>query len=450
MSVGTLTILCMGTEKKRRRKGEGGLYIIHRKVWNELKQQDEIVEMYQATKEVDHPTDPFKRKTLSGTGFSAPEAQSRLNRSINRFYKKKGFQEAGVKIKSRVRGLQSVSEYLEEWYSELSTGSTSPQYRYKMRGHINNHLSPHIGRTALADLEYKHLQELFYVTLPGKKKMREGLETEEQLLGVNGLLGIYKTLSSALKIAVKKGKIDRNPLELVNPPKYQKPEENIPHLMHVILGVFRLMKENEDPAYNHFILGLMGLRKGERLGLTFSNLKLKGDSPTMNIKNQLQRVTGVGLVIKPATKSGKSRIITLQDPWLSTLKDLERIWKNQLKLPDFKPKPEFADLVFLKDNGSPWDPNDDNEYWREVNQKYNTRLGHIRGHALRHIAATFMSDEGVEEAVAKEILGHESEAMMWYYRRITANKQQGQVAKYGQSLSERIRPRGGEKFTIAS
>ena len=92
MSVGTLTILCMGKENKRRRKGEGGLYIIHRKVWNELKQQDEIVEMYQATKEVDHPTDPFKRKTLSGTGFSAPEAQSRLNRSINRFYKKKGFQ----------------------------------------------------------------------------------------------------------------------------------------------------------------------------------------------------------------------------------------------------------------------------------------------------------------------------------------------------------------------
>jgi integrase len=249
-----------------------------------------------------------------------------------------------------------------------------------MRGHINNHLSPHIGRTALADLEYKHLQELFYVTLPGKKKMREGLETEEQLLGVNGLLGIYKTLSNALKIAVKKGKIDRNPLDLVNPPKYQKPEENIPHLMHVILGVFRLMKENEDPAYNHFILGLMGLRKGERLGLTFSNLKLRGDSPTMNIKNQLQRVTGVGLVIKPATKSGKSRIITLQDPWLSTLKELEKIRKNQLKLPAFKPKPEFADLVFLKDNGSPWDPNDDNEYWREVNQKYNTRLGHIRGH----------------------------------------------------------------------
>jgi integrase len=450
MSVGTLTILCMGTEKKRRRKGEGGLYIIHRKVWNELKQQDEIVEMYQATKEVDHPTDPFKRKTITGTGHSPSSAQSNLNRSLNRHYRKKGFLEAGVKIKSRVRGLQSVSEYLEEWYSELSTGSTSPQYRYKMRGHINNHLSPHIGRTALADLEYKHLQELFYVTLPGKKKMREGIETEEQLLGVNGLLGIYKTLSNALKIAVKKGKIDRNPLELVTPPKYQKPEENIPHLMHVIFGMLRLMQENNDPAYQHFILALMGLRRGERLGLTFSNLKLQGNNPTMTIKNQLQRVTGVGLVMKPATKNGKSRQITLSEPFLGTLKQLKELRKEQRKLPSFQPKQEFADLVFLKDNGNPWDPNDDNEYWREVNQKYNTRLGHIRGHALRHIAATYMSDEGIEEAVAKEVLGHESEAMMWYYRRITANKQQGQVAKYGQSLSERIRPRGGEKFTIAS
>jgi hypothetical protein len=174
-------------------------------------------------------------------------------------------------------------------------------------------------------LEYKHLQELFYVILPSKRKIKAGAETDQQLLNENGLLNIYKTLGSALKIAYKKGKIDRNPLELVKAPKYQKPEENIPHLMHVILGMFRLMKENLDPAYNHFILGLMGLRKAERLGLTFSSLKLRGESPTMNIKNQLQRITGVGIVLKHATKNGRSRIITLQDPWLTTLKDLEKI-----------------------------------------------------------------------------------------------------------------------------
>jgi hypothetical protein len=133
MSVGGLTLKCMGTDRKRRRKGEGGLYIIHRKVWNELKQQDEIVELYQATKEVEHPTDPFKRKTITGTGHTPTQAQSNPNRSLNRYFRKRGFQEAGVKIKSRVRGLQGVSEYLEEWYSERS-GLGTPLLSHALTG----------------------------------------------------------------------------------------------------------------------------------------------------------------------------------------------------------------------------------------------------------------------------------------------------------------------------
>jgi integrase len=108
--------------------------------------------------------------------------------------------------------------------------------------------------------------------------------------------------------------------------------------------------------------------------------------------------------------------------------------KQQKKLPTFTPPLEFEDLVFLKDNGKPWSLNEDNEYWNTIQDQLKMKEK-IRGHALRHIAATSMADNGVEVEVAMEILGHSSEAMQFYYRRTTARKQSSQVTTYGQGWS---------------
>lgn len=239
-------------------------------------------------------------------------------------------------------------------------------------------------------------------------------------------------------MAVKKGKIQKNPLELVKPPKYQAPKENIPQLMHIAEHIFKKMNDAQDPLFDHFLLALLGLRKGERLGLTFTNLVLSGPNPKMTIATQLARITGQGLVLKRATKSGKDRTVSLQEPWLSSLKRLKARRKEQEKNPSFKPEPQFRDLVFLKDNGKPYDLNEDNEMWLEVNRKYNSSRPPIRGHSLRHCAATKMADTGVDREVAMAILGHESEAMSHYYGRITAKRQSVQVEKFGESLSEQI------------
>jgi integrase len=171
------------------------------------------------------------------------------------------------------------------------------------------------------------------------------------------------------------------------------------------------MNEANDPMFDHFLLALLGLRRGERLGLTFSSLTLTGNNPKLTIQNQLTRVTGKGLFVKPATKSGKDRTVTLQEPWLSSLKRMKEKRKHQLKLDTFKPEKKFADLVFLKDDGSPYDLNEDNEMWKKANQIYNSKRKPIRGHALRHVAATKMADSGVKRDVAMAILGHESESI---------------------------------------
>lgn len=428
----------MGTNQNRRRKGQGGLYKIRKSAWNEVTQSYELMDFYQATREVEDPKNPAKRKKVYGTAQSPELALARLNKNYERYLTKKGLQTLGVQIKTSQYGSQDLSGYLEEWYSEIRDGQVSPQLKYKYWGHIKNHLSPHVGKIKLELLSYQDLQKLFYETLPAKKKVRGEGAGEEPLLGPNGLLNIYKTLNIALKVAVKKGKIQKNPLELVKAPRYQPPKENIPQLMHVAEHIFKKMNDAQDPMFDHFLLALLGLRKGERLGLTFSNLVLTGPNPKLTISTQLSRITGQGLVLKRATKSGKDRTVSIQEPWLSSLKRLKARRREQLKDPSFQPEDQFKDLVFLKDNGKPYDLNEDNEMWLEVNRVYNSKREPLRGHSLRHIAATKMADSGVDREVAMAILGHESEAMSHYYGRITAKRQSGQVERFGESLSQKI------------
>jgi integrase len=152
-------------------------------------------------------------------------------------------------------------------------------------------------------------------------------------------------------------------------------------------------------------------------------------------------VSGQGLFLKPATKSGKDRTVTLQDPWLSSLVRLKELRKQQKRLPEFQPEPQFADLVFLKDNGKPYDLNEDNELWKKVNQIHNSKQPAIRGHAVRHVAATKMADAGVTRDVAMAILGHESESISFYYGRMGAIGQKDQVEKFGSEITKRIKPR---------
>ncbi len=415
--------------QSRRLKGTGGLWQRTTTRLNPRTGELENVAVWQAAKEVPHPTDSTKRKWVTGTGSTPTEANKKLSKNLERHYQKLSIpQPASAGIR---HGGQTLQSYLEEWHQELDPNRVSPQLQRKYGQYMKNHVIPHLGSIPIKDLTYQQLKNLFDHTLPGKTK----LGSTEALLGTNARLNIYKVLNQAMRVAVKKGTLDRNPLELVTAPRYQAPSENIPQMMHVIKWLFETLEERNLEVYDHFLLAIMGLRRGERLGLSFSDLTLTGQTPKMVIRQQLSWITGEGLVIKPTTKTGKPRTVFLTDPWLESLKRMKERRKQQKKLLTFTPPLEFEDLVFLKDNGKPWSLNEDNEYWNTIQDQLKMKEK-IRGHALRHIAATSMADNGVEVEVAMEILGHSSQAMQFYYRRITARKQSTQVTNYGLGWSK--------------
>jgi hypothetical protein len=74
----------MGTSITRRRKGQGDLYLVPLKTWNEFKQAYEIVDHYRAVIEIKDPENPDKRKRITGTAKSTSEAQARMQKSLER------------------------------------------------------------------------------------------------------------------------------------------------------------------------------------------------------------------------------------------------------------------------------------------------------------------------------------------------------------------------------
>ena len=344
--------------------------------------------------------------------------------------------QAGVAV-TRRSGSLTLSDYFDQWYQGLNPNRISNSKKLKYRGIFKNHVLPELGRKHLEDITYEELNKFIHTTLPNKTT-----SNGKRLLGPNSITNIYWALHNVLNSAFNEGRISRNPLKRVDTPRFVAPTENIPYYMHIVENMFGLMKENHDPAFERFFLSLLGLRRGERLGLSWKSIKLTGPNPHMLLNQTVIREPGQGIIIKPSTKSGKDREIPLSGPFLTVLKTLKAQRRQQLKDPNFQPSDQARDLVFLTPTGKPIDPNTDNEFWRATLAKYKAPAP-IRGHALRHCAATYLSDLNVGVEVAQAVLGHQSVSMTHFYARQTQRKSRKDIENYGKRLEEAMsrRPR---------
>ena len=187
----------------------------------------------------------------------------------------------------------------------------------------------------------------------------------------------------------------------------------------------------------------LGLRKAERLGLAWDNIQnLTSDTPTMLISQQLARhIDGTGWYIKTKTKGGEPRRFVIpRQPFAELLRahkqrqDAEKQAAGQAWQPDEK----FKNLVFLGENGKLINPNQDNDDWNSLLAKYG--FSPWRAHANRHITAVYLADMDppVPIAYVRELLGHNSDAMAYYYTHLSQENLGQYLNKYGDKLAEEI------------
>ena len=148
-----------------------------------------------------------------------------------------------------------------------------------------------------------------------------------------------------------------------------------------------------------------GLRQGELLGLKWGDLDWS--TYQLNIKRQVQRVPGRGLVFSdPKTSAGRRMILLGPDTILS----LKEHFNRQLIEREFKgEKWQDNDLIFPSSIGTPLDQSNLNRDYKHLLKEAN--LPNIRFHDLRHTAASLMLKQGVSVKVVQERLGHSDAAM---------------------------------------
>ena len=312
---------------------------------------------------------------------------------------------------------------------------------YKYSGYFTNHLLPALGSKRIDKVTDDDILILFQKTLPAKRRLsrdKAGIEVDKgQLLSTAATRNIWMALSSCMTWAIQKGYLNRSPLEGLNPPRRRKPKDDIESLTADAWRLLEVIGKQEPPDQARWLFQFLGLRRAERLGLTWESVRgLRTDAPSIIISGQLARWAerGKGWYLKPQTKSGDDRKILLSEPFITVLrehKEAQDLWKSS---EDWKPDPQFEDLVFLRPDGSFYTLNRDNLDWH----KFLAANGfeHWRGHLNRHITATWLAEQEpqVDIATVQSILGHRSEAMTHYYARLTERHQRDPMKRYGEML----------------
>jgi integrase len=142
------------------------------------------------------------------------------------------------------------------------------------------------------------------------------------------------------------------------------------------------------------------------LGLAWSDVDLDARPPRIHVRQQVQRLTGAGLVLVPLKTARSDRVVVPPRLAVEALRAQRRAQlAERLKL-RARPGEEYAQLVFTTGDGEPVDPR---AFARSLD-RIARRAGRdgLNPHRLRHSVAALALDRGVRLEVLSEVLGHSS------------------------------------------
>lgn len=195
-------------------------------------------------------------------------------------------------------------------------GKLAPSTWAQYRTYIDSLIVPVIGNMRLRDLQAEDLERLYEFLERSGGRHGQGLAAKT-------IANTHGILSSALKSAVKRGKIAANPLErLEHPPTVERtrgtwwtPAQLRAFLTHV----------EGDRMYAAWLLfATTGMRRGEVAGLTWDDIDL--DAGRVTVEWQLGLVDSKPTFKpRPKTDAGRRRM-ALDPATLAQLRDHRRQW----------------------------------------------------------------------------------------------------------------------------
>lgn len=258
---------------------------------------------------------------------------------------------------------------------------------------------------------------------PGRKKT----------LSARTVNAILDKLSAVFEDALKQGLIGRNVVKLVDRPRQTKKEMQT---WTAEQAAAFLAFTAEDRLAAAWMLSLYGLRRGEVLGLRWSDINLAKKTLTVNwcrLAMGYEVVEG-----EPKTERGK-RTLPLDDSLVSALTTLQLKQREEADKAGaaYQPACEICggQHVIANEVGQPVHP----EWYgqRFAGAVKAAKLPVIRLHDTRHTCGTLMHLRGVPTAVISKWLGHASAS---FTLATYVHSQDEALAGAGQTLAQAFAP----------
>lgn len=285
----------------------------------------------------------------------------------------------------------TLASYLEAIWLPSIADKIKPRTRVSYRLAARR-VPAWLGEMRLDELKPAHFQRFYQEMTTAKAAARTVRQTH---------MVLHKALHDALPLDL----VNRNPTEGARLPRI--PQVEAPWYTDEELA--RLFAATAADRFGALwvVLGTLGLRLGEALGLRWTDLDWKGK--TLQVVRKLERDRETGTLVFSELKTTKSRR-TL--PLGATTLEALRAHQERQRFERRKESAAWHDrgLIFCTIYGGPLDQSRIHEHWTPAVAK--AGLPRHKPHALRHSVASNLMRNGCDPFRIAQLLGHTNATMV--------------------------------------
>lgn len=315
----------------------------------------------------------------------------------------------------------TVQGWLEHWVENVVASTVRENTLSSYRVAVRVHLVPGLGAHRLDKLEPEHLERLYAAMLGNGSKPA----TVHQ---------VHRTLRASLNAAIRRGHLTRNVASIANAPRVEETEIE-PYSVEEMRRILDAARQGRNGARWAIALAL-GLRQGEALGLTWSDIDLEHGVLWVR-RGRLRPRYEHGCADDPCGRERPGYCPQKRNAREDTAATKSRAGRRGVGLPEAitallrehadrqAVEREVAgqlwhegDWVFTNEVGAPLNMNTDHRAWKALLAAAGVREGRL--HDARHTAATALLLLGIPDRAVMGIMGWSNTGMAARYQHITA------------------------------